>query len=395
MSGGVKTGSKRKRKTRAAADYKTRRAMMSAEAAGVIVEQKKENQKISKALLIRTLFLLTVCGVAAFLILAARLYDVQITNSSYYEARTLNSQLRETTLTASRGTIYDANNKILAMSGPVENVFISPLEMSMYEQDINHIAEGLSIILGVQVNSVIEKAGRTNSQYQVIKAKVESDEAGLVRDFIKEYNLRGIHFEPASQRYYPNDHLASQVLGFVGTDNIGLDGIEQRFDNELTGVSGRMIRLTNAKGNDLMLAGFGDILNARDGNDIKLTLNMSVQYYVEKHLSQAIIDYDILGGAMCIAINPKTGEILAMANYPTFNPNNFLQVSENDSERLNEIEDADERAEARRNAQFRQWRNQSLADSYEPGSVFKIITLQWRLKKMPQIRTAHFSVTVQ
>jgi len=381
MSGGVKAGSRKKRKTRAAADYKTRRARRVGEATGARVAKPKPNQRISKALLVRTLFLLTVCGIAAFAVLAARLYDVQIVNSSYYETRTLTGQLRETTITASRGTIYDANNKILAMSGPVENVFISPLELSIHEQDIAFIAEGLAKFLGVDYASIIEKAGRTNSQYQVIKFKVESDEASRVRDFIKENNLKGIYFEPASQRYYPNDYLASQVIGFVGTDNLGLDGIEQRFNNELTGIQGRMIRLTNAKGNDLMLAGFGDYLNARDGNDIKLTLNMSVQYYVEKHLAQAIIDYDILGGAICIAMNPKTGEILAMANYPNYNPNDFLKINERELERLNHIEDEDEYMDAFSAAQFRQWRNQSLADSYEPGSVFKIITFAMALEE--------------
>jgi len=381
MSGGVKTGRGKRRKQKAVADYKTRRATTLGNPAAVRAAPKKNNQKTSRALLIRTLFLLTVCGIVAFAVLAARLYDVQITNNSYYESRTLNSQLRETTIAASRGTIYDANNKILAMSGPVENIFISPLELSLHDQDVRFIAEGLSYILNVDFAGIIDKAGRTTSQYQVIKAKAESEESDKVREFIKEHKLKGIHFEPASQRYYPNDHLASQILGFVGTDNNGLDGIEQRFDNELTGVSGRMIRLTNAKGNDLMLAGFGDFLNAKDGNDIKLTLNMSVQYYVEKHLSQAIIDYDILGGAMCIAINPKTGEILAMANYPNFDPNNFLQISEKETEKINNIEDDDERAEARRNAQFRQWRNQSLADSYEPGSVFKIITFAMALEE--------------
>jgi len=171
------------------------------------------------------------------------------------------------------------------------------------------------------------------------------------------------------------------VLGFVGTDNIGLDGIEQRFDNQLTGVSGRMIRLTNARGNDLLLAGFGDYYEARHGNDITLTLNMSVQYYVEKHLAQAVIDYDILGGAMCIAMNPKTGEILAIANYPNFDPNNFLRLSEAEMERLGAIEDEEIYREAYRNAQFRQWRNRSLADSYEPGSVFKILTFAMALEE--------------
>jgi len=344
-------------------------------------EKKKTEKKLSRALLVRTLFLLAVCGIAAFIVLAVRLYDVQIVNNAYYESRTLNNQLRETMIVATRGTIYDVNGKILAMSGPVENVFISPLEMSLEEQDIRFIAEGLSYILGVEYGGIIEKAGRTASQYQVIKHNVESDEANRVREFIKDHKLLGVHFEPSAQRYCPNDHLASQVLGFVGTDNIGLDGIEQRFDSQLTGVSGRMIRLTNARGRDLMLSGFGDFLDARNGNDIRLTLNMSVQYYVEKHLAQAIEDYDISGGAMCIAMNPKTGEILAIANYPNYDPNNFLKLGEAEQGRLSLIEDEDEYMDAYRNAQFKQWRNQSLADSYEPGSVFKIITFAMALEE--------------
>ena len=161
----------------------------------------------------------------------------------------------------------------------------------------------------------------------------------------------------------------------------GLDGIERRLNDELTGVSGRMIRLTNARGNDLLFAGFGDYMEARDGNNVTLTLNMSVQYYIEKHLSQAIIDYDVQGGAMCIAMNPKTGEILAIAQYPNFDPNNFLQISEREMGKISHIEDEEELSEAFRMAQFRQWQNRSLADSYEPGSVFKIITFAMALEE--------------
>jgi len=362
MSGGVRVGSG------------GRTSVGSGIRTGIRADSRKSEQKLSKALLVRTLFLLAVCGVAAFIILAMRLYEVQIVSSAYYESRTLSSQLRETTIEATRGTICDTNGKILAMSGPAENVFISPFEIDLEQQDTRFIAEGLSYILGVDYTFVMERAGRVSSQYQVIKHKVDGNEAQQVRDFIGEYELKGIYLEPASMRYYPNDTLASQILGFVGTDNKGLDGIEQRFDNQLTGVSGRIIRLTNAKGNDLMLAGFGDYYDARDGNNITLTVNMSVQYYIEKHLAQAIEDYDVQGGGMCIAMNPKTGEILAIANYPTFDPNNFQKLSDTEMDKLGEIEDEEEFAEAYRNAQFEQWRNKSLADSYEPGSVFKMLT---------------------
>jgi len=394
MSGGVRVGSRNKgknksrKRARAAANTGARKAHNVSEMNSARVARRaqsrtsyKSDQKISRALLVRTLFLLAVCGIAAFTVLAVRLYELQITNKDYYESRTLSSQLRETKITATRGTIYDVNGKIFAMSGPVENVFISPLELSVHEQDVGLIAQGLSNILHVAYDGIIEKADRTNSQYQIVKHRINSEEAAEVRSFIREHNLKGIHFEPTTQRYYPNDNLASQVLGFVGTDNIGLDGIEQRYNNQLTGVSGRMIRLTNAKGNDLLFAGFNEYLGANNGNDIKLTINMSVQYYVEKHLAQAIIDYDILGGAMCIAMNPKTGEIMALAQHPNFDPNKFLEISDAEMARINTIEDEEEYNDAIKAAQFRQWRNRSLADSYEPGSVFKILTFAMALEE--------------
>jgi stage V sporulation protein D (sporulation-specific penicillin-binding protein) len=352
--------------------------------------RKKAKQRLNRAHLVRTLFLLAVCGIAAFAVLAMRLYDLQIVNNSYYESRTLSGQLRETTIDASRGTIYDTNGKILAMSGPVENVFISPLEIVLEEQDTRFIAEGLSYILGVDFGIIIERAGRTSSQYQVIKHKVNSTEASRVREFISDHKLKGVYLEPASMRYYPNNALASQVLGFVGTDNSGLEGVEHRLNNHLTGVSGRMIRLTNARGSDLMLAGFGDYFDARHGNNVTLTINTTIQYYVEKHLLQAIEDYDIRGSATCIAMNPNTGEIYAIANYPTFDPNNFLKLSDSAMDRLSRFEDEEEFQEAFRLAQFDQWRNRALADSYEPGSVFKIITLAMALEENRAEMDSHF-----
>jgi len=343
--------------------------------------KKNSQQKVSKPLLFRTLFLLAVCGIVAFVVLAVRLYDIQIVNNSYFTARSLSGQQRQTTLRASRGTIYDSGGRILAMSGPVENVFISPLEMALHEQDVRFIAEGLSYLLGVDIGLVIDRASRTTSQFQVIKPRVGADEAERVRRFIADHSIRGVHFEPAQMRFYPNDSLASQVLGFVGTDDVGLDGIEQRFNTHLTGVDGRIIRLTNARGSDLMIAGFGDYNQARHGNDITLTLNLSIQHYMEKHLAQAVIDYDVQNGAVAIAMDPRTGEILAMANYPTFDPNNFLRLSDSVLERLSSIEDEDEFVEAYRNAQFEMWRNRALTDTYEPGSVFKMITFAMGLEE--------------
>ena len=335
----------------------------------------------SRALIVRTLFILTVCGIAAFAVLAARLYDIQIVNNSQYEAMALSGQLRQSTINASRGTIYDANGKILAMSASVSNVFISPLEIERDGQDAEFIAEGLSAILGVGRDAILEKAMKTGSQYEMVKMRVESGEAAQVNNFISENKLKGIHLEPSTKRYYPQNCLASQVLGFVGTDDTGLYGLEQRYNGYLTGVSGRSVRLTNARGANLGFSDFEDSYDALDGYDIKLTIDSSVQYYVEKHLSQAIVDYDILNGAVCIAMNAKTGAILAMASYPTYDPNNYLSLGERELGKLTHIEDEDEYRDAVAMAQFLQWRNRSLSDTYEPGSVFKIMTLAMALEE--------------
>ena len=342
---------------------------------------KKKDRRLSKSLLTRTLILLAVCGIAAFAVLAHNLYQIQVVQGSYFESRTLGQQLRQRTITASRGTIYDSAGRILAKSGAVENVFLCPLTMYNHEQDVALIAQGLSRILEVDADLILSRAGRTRSQYELIKRNITENEGELVRAFISEHGLRGIHFEPSSQRVYPNDSLASHILGFVGTDNSGLEGVEHRLDAELSGVNGRMIRLTNARGTDLMLAGFNDYFDARDGNNVFLTIDLAMQYYVEKHLEQAIIDYDARDGGIAIAMDPRTGAILAMANYPNFDPNDFLRLSDGMLDRLSEIEDEAEFMEAYRNAQFSQWRNNAFADAYEPGSVFKVLTWAMALEE--------------
>ena len=209
-------------------------------------KREKAAQRLSRAMIARTLFLLALCGVTAFAVLAVRLYRVQVDNSDHFESVALGNQLKQTTLTASRGTIFDANGKILAVSAAVENVFISPYDIERNDQSLDQIADGLAGILGVPRQLIVEKASNTASQYQVIKYRVEGDEAGMVRDFIKENSITGVYLEPTTRRYYPNDSLASQIIGFVGADNTGLYGLEQQYNGLLTGANGRVIRLKNA-----------------------------------------------------------------------------------------------------------------------------------------------------
>lgn len=358
-------------------------------------DREKKQKKRNIGLIARTLMLLAGCGIAAFALLAVKLYRVQVVEHDHYESLALGNQLKQSTIRASRGTIYDTEGKILAMSANVENVFISPLEIDKYEEDVLLIANGLSEILGVSRDSILDVSKKTYmiydatlktnvtkfSEYEVIKWKVESEEAGRVREFKNENKLKSIHFEPATKRYYPNDSLACQIIGFVGTENKGLEGLEDRYDKYLTGVNGRDVRLKNARGATLPFAEYEDHYNAQDGDSITLTIDLQMQYLVEKYLSQGIIDYDVQNGGICIVMNAKTGAVLALASYPNYNPNDFMALNEAELMKLADIEDSSEYRKAYNDALHHQWRNKALADTYEPGSVFKIITLAMALEE--------------
>ncbi|MDR1299439.1 MAG: PASTA domain-containing protein, partial [Oscillospiraceae bacterium] len=337
--------------------------------------------KTNRMILGRTFVLLTVCGIAAFVALSFRLYKIQISGHAYYEELAAEQQTRKTTIAASRGAVYDANGKILAMSASVDTVFLSPYEMNMYGEDPELIAGGLAELLGVDKASVLEKAGDVNSWYKTIKSKVEQETAQQVREFKTENALKSVHLEPDSKRYYPYSSLACQVIGFVGDENYGLEGLEAQFDSYLTGTNGSVVRLKTERGADLLFNDFENYYDASDGNDITLTIDSNIQHYVEKHLAQAIEDYDIRNGGACIAMDPKTGRVLALANEGKYDLNNYLQVSERDAGELELITDAAEYKAKLSEALFRQWRNKALSDTYEPGSVFKIITLAMALEE--------------
>jgi stage V sporulation protein D (sporulation-specific penicillin-binding protein) len=329
----------------------------------------------------RTLILMTMCGVVAFAVLVWKLYQIQIVKHDYYERLAVEQQTRQSVVTASRGTIYDRNGNVLAMSASVETVFISPYEMNLYKEDKELIASKLSEILGVDRQGILAKMEDTKSWYKTVKTKIESDVAAQVRQFIKEHKIKSVHLEPDSKRYYPYGTLASHVLGFVGTENKGLEGLELKYNSYLEGRNGRIIRLKNAKGTDMLFTDYEDYFDAQDGKDITLTIDSTIQFYIEKYLAQAIKDYDVQNGGACIAVRPTTGEILGLASYGNFDPNNYLVISAEKQEELSAITDEDEYSEQLRLARLEQWRNKAIADTYEPGSVFKIITLSMALEE--------------
>lgn len=336
----------------------------------------------NRMMLRRTLFLLSVCGAAAFVVLAARLYYLQIVRHDELEARAIAQQVRETTVSAPRGTIYDTKGEVLAMSAGVDTIYLSPAEIAQNNEDAGAIAAGLAEILGLDYDAVYAKTQNTRSWYEVVARKVEEDVATAVREFKEEGGYTGIKLEADTKRYYPNGSLAAHVIGFVGTDNTGLGGIEAKYDKALSGTNGYVMRSTTAAGTDMLYTSWEDYFDAVPGSDMVLTIDAGIQYYVEKHLAQAVEDYDIQNGAAAICMEVDTGAILAMASLGSFDLNDYQTIS---GEAMAEIDAAAsgdaERAELIAAAQQLQWRNKAISDTYEPGSTFKIITLAMALEE--------------
>ena len=336
----------------------------------------KEPVSPNRMMLRRTLTLMIVCGIVAFVLLGARLFKLQILDHDMYETAAVEQQLRQTTVSAKRGTIYDRNMNIMAMSASVSNIYISPAEIVMYEEDPGLIASGLAAILGLDYADIYEKTANTQSWYSTVARKVEDDVANQVRAFKEENHLMGVKIEEASKRYYPYSSLGSHIVGFVGSDDHGLSGIEYYYDDVLSGTDGRIVRATNAYGTDMLFTDFEDYYDAVDGSSIVLTMDETIQYYLEKHLGEAMVDYALQDGAAGIVMDVNTGAILGMASMGNFDLNNYLVLNEAAQERVDAfvgtIEEKDEFIAQERALQ---WRNKALSDTYEPGSVFKIITL--------------------
>ncbi|MBQ9249716.1 MAG: PASTA domain-containing protein [Oscillospiraceae bacterium] len=349
----------------------------------------KENQTMgtvtqsppNRQMLRRALFLMALFGIAAFLVLLARLYQLQILEHDRYEQLAVEQQLRQAPSSTARGIIYDTNMNALAISASVDNVYLSPAEIELYGEDKALIARELAKILDLDEAELLQKASQTGSWYVTVARKVEREQADQVRQLKNRYGLRGVRLETDTKRYYPNSTLACHLIGFVGTDNYGLEGIEARYDSYLSGTAGRTVRATNAFGTDLLFAQFEEYQPGQDGYDIVTTIDSTIQYYVEKHLKQAVQDYDIQNGAGAIAMDVNTGAVLAMASLDNYDLNHFLDVSDEAREAIDTAEDADQAQALLSAAQTRQWRNKALSDTYEPGSTFKIITLSMALEE--------------
>ncbi len=316
---------------------------------------------------------MVLCLTVGFVPLAAALVKIQLFDYKKYQSMAIEQQTRDTVITPKRGVIYDRNMKEVAVSATAETVFISPAEMET-EEDARTVAKILSETLELEYDDVLKKTENKKSYYQVIKKKIGIEAATKLREQIKEYGVKGIHLAEDTKRYYPYGSFASQVIGFCGDDNTGLFGIEMKNENVLKGMPGRVIAAKNARGTDMSFQ-YEEYHDAQNGQNIVLTIDETIQQVLENHLRTAVIDGKIENRGAGIVYNIKTGEILAMATYGDFDLNAPFEIT--DPEALKRIEEAseDERKTVRSNELQASWRNKFISDAYEPGSVFKILTV--------------------
>ena len=346
--------------------------------------RKDENiRRANRVIQTRSFVLMLLMGVGMFVLLFFQLFDLQIVRHEELQSKAVSQQTRRTVVTASRGTIYDRTGNIMAISASAETIILSPLEIDRAVNDKeapvswtkDTLAAGLAELLDGDAAAIRKRMDNTKSQYEVIKLRAEEDTANAVRAYINENNIVGVHLVADAKRYYPYGSLASHVIGFVGDDNTGLYGLEARYEQELEGQSGMVVSTKDNAGNDMMYA-YEQYFAAQNGSDLTLTLDTTIQYYLEKGLDTMTDKFAAANGATGIIMDAKTGGILAMASSPSYDLNDFAAVQDKT------LQERMERGESTlAEMQLLQWRNKALNDTYEPGSTFKILTLAAALEE--------------
>ena len=324
----------------------------------------------------RTLLLLGVFGVLTFVLLFTKLYHWQITKHEELQSIAVRQQTLRTTVDASRGTIYDRNGTILAMSASAETIFLSPKEIMENEQDQDLIANGLAEILDMDAGDILKKMEKTNSQYEELKKKADDELADKVREFINENDLKGIFLRPTSKRSYPKGTLASQVIGFAN-DNGGAMGLEATYNDVLTGESGMVVTARDRDGRAVLYQ-YDQYFDAENGCDLQTTLDTTIQYYLEKGVQELEARFGTGKGATGIVMDVNTGAVLAMASLPTYDLNSPGTVY---NDFLTSGMTEEQVLENMRDLLNKQWRSKAINDTYEPGSTFKTLTLAMALEE--------------
>lgn len=309
----------------------------------------------------------------ALVVLLVRVGWHQFVKGEEYSHLAIEQQTRDRVITSKRGTIYDRNMKPLAVSASVDTVTANP---GVVKADGNpeESAKLLADILEEDFQTIYKKLTKSSS-YEYIKRKIEAKQSEQIRKLMADGKLKGISLDEDSKRYYPFSNFASHIIGFTGTDNNGLSGIEYMYDDYLKGTSGRIVSATNAIGRDMPYE-YEKFYGSEDGLNVVLTIDEVVQHFTERNLETAIKDNDVKNGAAAIVMDIKTGEILAMATKPDYDLNQPFEVTNPiDLEKLEGLsKNSQEYKDTYAAAQNRMWRNKAVVDSYEPGSTFKILT---------------------
>lgn len=321
----------------------------------------------------RTAILILLILVLGFGAAVLRLTYLTTIQSSELQESAVDLQLADTTVSAKRGTIYDANGNVLAESASVWQVVMSPVNFKNDKQR-QAAAKGLSEIFDLEYNDVLDDT-KQQSHYVVVKRRIESDEREKVLELIdtlkKDYNCSGvIQLLDDYKRYYPKNSLASSVIGFTGSDDQGLEGIEYEYDSYLSGTPGRIITAQNARGTDMPFR-YEQNVESEDGNNVYLTIDETIQSICEKYMQKGVEDNNVLNKGVCIAMDVNTGAILAMVTTDGYDLNNPYELSAKDKKKIKSTAKS-KQAEAESAALSNMWRNKAVADTYMPGSVFKM-----------------------
>ena len=340
-------------------------------------------RRANRVIQTRTFVLMLIMGIGMFFLLFFKLYNLQITRHEELQAKAVSQQTRSSVVTASRGAIYDTSGNILAISSTAETIFLSPKEINDALNDEENpvawtkevLAAALAKILDVSEEGILKKMARTDSMYEVLKFRVEEDIADQVRQYINDNKVKGVYLTTDAKRYYPYGDLAAQVIGFVGVDYTGLFGLEAEYDKELQGQSGLVVTAKANQQNDLLYE-YSQYFDPENGDELQVTLEATVQYYLEKGIKDMCDAYSPANGATGIVLDVRNGGILAMASFPNYDLNDYATVT--DKTLLEQMERGELDEEG---AQQKQWRNKALNDTYEPGSTFKILTLSAALEE--------------
>ena len=326
---------------------------------------------------LKTIFLITII---IFVLLVTRLAVIQFVDGAYLKEKAYSQQAINQIISPKRGNIYDSTGKTLASSVAVDTITINPQKITdSTDEKTNElkekVAKGLSDIFELDYNETLEKV-KSNSQVETIAKKIDQDKVETLQKWMKENKISvGINIDEDSKRYYPHDTVLSNVLGFCGTDNSGIVGLESTYNSVLQGTPGKIV---SSKGSDQEEIPNAEerYISAENGSDLTLTIDYNIQTIVEKYLSQACVNLNAKSGGTCIAMNPKTGKILAMADYPNYNLNTPFTPNSSIASTYDSLSSED-----KSNALHSMWRNKCVSDLYEPGSVFKLITASVALEE--------------